>query len=65
VRGEELLTERGLTVTYEIVRQWCQKLGPAYVRKLKKQQGRLGDTWYIDEVFMTIQGNVTCVGFPP
>jgi putative transposase len=54
--GEELLTERGLTVTYEIVRQWCQKFGPNYARKLKKRQGRLGDIWHIDEVFVTIQG---------
>jgi putative transposase len=53
---EELLAERGITVTYETVRQWCQKFGPAYTRKLKKRQGRLGDTWHIDEVFVTIQG---------
>jgi len=53
---EELLAERGLIVTYETVRQWCQKFGPDYARKLKKRQGRLGDTWYIDEVFVTIQG---------
>ena len=53
---EELLAERSITVTYETVRQWCQKFGPAYTRKLKKRQGRLGDTWHIDEVFVTIQG---------
>ena len=53
---EELLTERGITVTYETIRQWCQKFGPAYARKLKRRQGRLGDTWHIDEVFVTIQG---------
>ena len=53
---EELLAERGITVTYESVRQWCQKFGPAYVRKLKKRQGRLDGTWSLDEVFATIQG---------
>ena len=53
---EELLAERGITVTYESVRQWCQKFGPDYARKLKKRQGRLGDTWHIDEVFVSIQG---------
>ncbi len=53
---EELLAERGVTVTYETVRQWCQKFGPDYARKLKKRQGRLGDVWHIDEVFVTIQG---------
>ena len=40
---EELLAERGITVTHETVRQWCQKFGPDYARKLKKRQGRLGD----------------------
>ena len=53
---EELLAERGIIVTYETVRQWCQKFGPDYARKLKKRQGRLGDIWHIDEVFVTIQG---------
>lgn len=53
---EELLAKRGVTVTYEMIRQWCQKFGPDYARKLKKRQGRLGDTWHIDEVFITIQG---------
>ena len=53
---EELLAERGITVTYESIRQWCQKFGPVYARTLKKRQGRLGDTWHIDEVFITIQG---------
>jgi putative transposase len=53
---EELLAERGITVTYESVRQWCQKFGQDYARQLKKRQGRLGDTWHIDEVFVTIQG---------
>ena len=53
---EELLAERGITVTYETVRQWCRKFGPAYARKLKKRQGRLGDTWHLDEVFGSIYG---------
>ena len=43
-------------MTYETVRQWCRKFGPAYARKLKKGQGRLGDAWYLDEVFIRIQG---------
>jgi len=53
---EELLAKRGISVTYETIRQWWQKFGPDYARKLKKRQGRLGDIWHIDEVFVTIQG---------
>lgn len=53
---EELLAERGVAVTYEPVRQLRQKFWPDYARKLKKRQMRLGDTWHIDEVIVTIQG---------
>jgi putative transposase len=53
---EELLAKRGIIVTYETVRQWCLKFGPAYARKLKKRQGRLGDAWHLDEAVISIQG---------
>lgn len=53
---EELLAKRGIVVTYETIRQWCRKFGPEYARKLKRRQGRLGDVWHLDEVFVTIQG---------
>ncbi len=53
---EDLLAQRGVTVSYEAIRQWCLKFGPDYARALKRRQGRLGDTWYLDEVFVTIQG---------
>jgi putative transposase len=53
---EDLLAERGITVTYETIRQWCTKFGTEYARKLKRRQGRLGDKWHLDEVFVTIQG---------
>jgi hypothetical protein len=49
---EELLAKRGVNVTYETVRQWCGKFGPEYAKKLRRRQGRLGDTWYLDEVFV-------------
>ena len=51
---EELLAEQGITVTYETVRQWCQKFGPDYARKLKKRRGRLGDIWYIDDGYFQL-----------
>ena len=53
---EDLLVQRGITVSYEAIRLWCIKFGPEYARGLKRRQGRLGDTWYLDEVFVTIQG---------
>ncbi len=53
---EELLAKRGITVTYETIRQWCRKFGPEYARKLKRRQGRLGDVWHLDEVYVKIGG---------
>ena len=53
---EDLLAERGITVSYEAIRQWCLKFGPEYARSLKRRQGRLGDTWHLDEVFIRICG---------
>jgi putative transposase len=53
---EDLLAERGIIVSYETIRIWCQKFGPGYARNLKRRQGRLGDTWHLDEVFIRING---------
>ena len=53
---EDLLAQRGLTVSYEAIRLWCITFGAASARRLKRRQGRLGDTWHLDEVFVTIQG---------
>jgi putative transposase len=55
---EELLAERGINVTYEFIRQWCNHFGPAYTQILKKRSGRLGDQWYLDEVFIKIRGEL-------
>ena len=53
---EDLLAERGVIVSYETIRQWSWKFGADYARKLKLREGRLGDTWHLDELFVTIQG---------
>jgi len=53
---EDLLAQRGVTVTYESIRQWCSTFGRDYSRRLRRREGRLGDTWHLDEVFVTIGG---------
>ena len=53
---EDLLAQRGITVSYETIRQWCRTFGPAYARTLRRRRGRMGDTWYLDELFVNIQG---------
>ena len=53
---EDLLAERGITVSYETIRHWCRKFGTEYATSLKRGERRLGDTWYLDELFVNIQG---------
>ncbi len=53
---EDLLAERGIEVSYESIRLWCNKFGPHYARRLKRRHRGFGDTFYIDEVFVKIRG---------
>jgi putative transposase len=53
---EDLLSERGIEVSYESIRMWCNKFGPHYARRLKRRHSGYGDTFYIDEVFVKIRG---------
>src|SRR4051794_21017842 len=53
---EELLAERGVIVTYETIRQWCQKFGQGYANELRRRRPRPGDKWHLDEVFIQING---------
>ena len=53
---EELLACRGIVVTYETIRQWCLKFTPTFAKSLRKKQGALGDQWFLDEVFIKING---------
>jgi len=45
---DELLAARGITVTYESVRQWCLKFGQDFANTIRCRQGRPGDAWYLD-----------------
>ncbi len=51
---EDLLAERGIVVSYESIRLWCNKFGPPYARRLKRRHQGFGDTFYSDEVFVKI-----------
>ena len=53
---EDLLAERGIIVTRESIRLWCIKFGALYTRRLKRKHRGYGDTFYIDEVFIKING---------
>jgi putative transposase len=53
---EDLLAERGITVSRETIRLWCIKFGAIYTRRLKRKHRGFGDTFFIDEVFVKING---------
>jgi putative transposase len=54
---EDLLAERGITVSRESIRLWCIKFGALYARRLKRKHRGYGDTFFIDEVFVKINGS--------
>ena len=53
---EDLLAERGISVSYEAIRLWCNKFGSKYAQQLRRKHQGFGDTFFIDEVFVKIQG---------
>jgi len=53
---EDLLADRGINVTYEAIRLWCNRFGPKYAARLKRKHQGYGDTFFIDEVFVKIDG---------
>ncbi|MFT5114772.1 MAG: putative transposase, partial [Parasphingorhabdus sp.] len=53
---EDLLSERSITVSREAIRLWCIKFGTIYARRLKRKHRGYGDTFYVDEVFVKING---------
>jgi putative transposase len=53
---EDLLAERGITISHESMRLWCNKFGAKYSRCLKRKCRGYGDTFFIDEVFVKING---------
>jgi putative transposase len=53
---EDLLAERGISVSYETIRLWCNKFGPKYAARLKRKHLGYGDTFFVDEMFVKICG---------
>ena len=53
---EDLLAERGLEVSYETVRRWVLKFGPAMGRRLRQGRARPTGHWHLDEMAVRIGG---------
>ena len=50
------MAARGVLVSYETVRCWCDKFGRQYAAGLRRRRARTGDKWHLDEVFLKING---------
>jgi len=53
---ELMMAFRGVQLSYETIRRWCDKFGACYVAKLNRRRPKLGDKWFLDEVFLKING---------
>ena len=43
---EDLLAERGILVSYESIRLWCNKFGSKYARRLKRRHQGYGEPFF-------------------
>ena len=53
---EELLAQRGISVSYETVRCWTIKFGPQIAAKLRRRRAAASPRWHLDEMVCSING---------
>src|SRR6266849_2659248 len=51
---EDLLAERGLDISYETVRRWVLKFGPAFARRLRHCRPKPSGCWHLDEMVVEL-----------
>ena len=52
------MSSRGVSLSYETVREWCFKFGQTYANGLRRRSPRPRDKWHLDEVFLKINGRL-------
>lgn len=55
---EPILAAHGIVVSYESIREWSLRFGRTYAKTLKRRRPKPGDKWFLDEVFVRIQGKL-------
>jgi len=53
---QELMLGRGVDVSDETIRAWCDRFGQQYANELRRRGRRPGEKWHLDEVFVQING---------
>lgn len=51
-----MLASRGITVSYETVRDWVARFGTQFAAKVRRDRPRPADKWHLDEVVVPIKG---------
>jgi putative transposase len=55
---EDLLAERGITISCETVRRWVNHFGPIIAAALRKRRPKPHAVWHLDEVYLKIDGRM-------
>ena len=50
------MAERGVIVSYESIRVWCQRFGTQLAAKIRRDRPAPADKWHLDEVVIMIRG---------
>jgi transposase-like protein len=53
---EDMLAERRIEVSYETIRCWTTKFGPAIAANIRRARGRADSVWHLDEMVVRING---------
>jgi putative transposase len=53
---EDLLADRGVTVSYETIRAYVDYFGPQMASQIRRDRPLAGDKWHIDEIVITSGG---------
>lgn len=54
---EDLISERGIVVSFQTVSEWAAKFGMKFAYQLRQRsRGHFADKWQIDEMVVTIKG---------
>ena len=60
-----MMALRGIELTYETVREWCDKFGPYFAEELRRRdKSILGSKWHLDEVFLRSKASNIIYGVP-
>ncbi|MEJ2605015.1 MAG: IS6 family transposase [Gammaproteobacteria bacterium] len=53
---EDLLAERGITVSHETIRDWVGRFGHQFAARIRRDRPGPADKWHLDEVVVRING---------